>query len=67
VRQGFGRQLLAHVAKLGLARGCDRMNWSVLRWNESAIDFYRSIGAEKVTEWEGFKIAGEAFETLARE
>jgi GNAT superfamily N-acetyltransferase len=65
--RGFGRQLLAHVAKIGVMRGCDRMNWAVLPWNLPAIDFYRRLGAEKVTEWEGFKIAGEAFERLARE
>jgi GNAT superfamily N-acetyltransferase len=65
--RGFGRQLLAHVARTGVARGCDRMNWAVLPWNESAIDFYRRLEAERVTEWEGFKIAGEAFERLARE
>jgi GNAT superfamily N-acetyltransferase len=65
--RGFGRQLLVHVAKLAVARGCDRMNWAVLPWNQPAIDFYRRLGAEKVTEWEGFKIAGEAFERLARD
>ena len=64
--RGFGRQLLGHVAKIGVARGCDRMNWAVLPWNEPAIEFYRRLGAEPVTEWEGFKIAGEAFERLAR-
>jgi GNAT superfamily N-acetyltransferase len=64
--RGFGRQLLAHVAKIAAARGCDRMNWAVLPWNQPAVDFYRRLGAEKVTEWEGFKIAGEAFERLAR-
>ena len=64
---GFGRQLLAHVAKIGVARGCDRMNWAVLPWNESAIDFYCRLGAEKVTEWEGFTIEGAAFERLARD
>src|SRR4051812_42834912 len=60
--RGFGRQLLAHVAKLGVERGCDRMNWSVLPWNQPAIDFYFRLGAERVTEWEGFRIAGDAFE-----
>jgi GNAT superfamily N-acetyltransferase len=65
--RGFGRQLLAHVAKIGIARGCDRMNWAVLPWNERAIEFYRRLGAERVTEWDGFKIAGEAFERLARD
>jgi GNAT superfamily N-acetyltransferase len=65
--RGFGRQLLAHVAKIAAVHGCDRMNWAVLPWNQPAIDFYRRLGAEKVTEWEGFKIAGEAFERLARD
>jgi GNAT superfamily N-acetyltransferase len=64
--RGFGRQLLAHVARIAAVRGCDRMNWAVLPWNQAAIDFYGRLGAEKVTEWEGFKIAGEAFERLAR-
>jgi len=63
---GFGRRLLAHVAKIGIDRGCDRMNWAVLPWNQAAIDFYLRLGAERVTEWEGFKIAGEPFERLAR-
>jgi GNAT superfamily N-acetyltransferase len=65
--RGFGRQLLGYVAKIGVARGCDRMNWVVLPWNEPAIEFYRRLGAEPVTEWEGLKIAGEALERLARE
>jgi len=64
--RGFGRQLLAHVARIGVERGCDRMNWAVLPWNQTAIDFYHRLGAEKVTEWESFKIAGEPFERLAR-
>jgi len=64
--RGLGRQLLAHVARIGVERGCDRMNWAVLPWNQTAIDFYHRLGAEKVTEWESFKIAGEPFEKLAR-
>ena len=63
---GFGRQLLAHVATIALARGCDRMSWVVLPWNQPAIDFYRRLGAEKVTEWATYKVTGEAFEHLAR-
>jgi GNAT superfamily N-acetyltransferase len=63
---GFGRRLLAHVAKIGVERGCDRMNWAVLPWNAPASQFYRRLGAEKVTEWDTFRIAGEAFERLAR-
>lgn len=64
--RGIGRQLLAHVANIAVERGCDRMNWSVLPWNERAIGFYRRLGAERVTEWAGFKIAGDPFHRLAR-
>jgi GNAT superfamily N-acetyltransferase len=64
--RGVGRRLLAHVANIGATRGCQSMNWAVLPWNEPAIRFYRQLGAEKVTEWDGFRIAGEAFSRLAR-
>jgi len=65
--RGVGHRLLAHVASIGAARGCHSMTWAVLPWNESAIRFYRRLGSEKVTEWDGFRIAGEAFGKLARE
>ena len=42
------------------------MNWSVLDWNELALNFYRRLGAEKVQEWVGYRLAGEAFSRLAR-
>jgi len=64
--RGIGRRLLAHVAGIGAARGCQSMTWAVLPWNEPAIRFYRRLGAEKVTEWDGFRIAGDAFGSLAR-
>jgi GNAT superfamily N-acetyltransferase len=65
--RGIGQRLLAHVAGIGAARGCQSMNWAVLPWNEPAIQFYRRLGAEKVTEWDGFRIDGEAFRRLVRE
>jgi GNAT superfamily N-acetyltransferase len=64
--RGIGQRLLAHVAGIGAARGCQSMNWAVLPWNESAIRFYRRLGAAQVTEGDGFKIEGEAFGRLAR-
>jgi GNAT superfamily N-acetyltransferase len=64
--RGFGGRLLAHIAKIGADRGCRSMKWAVLPWNQPAIDFYRRLGAEKVTEWDTFEIEGEAFESLAR-
>ena len=65
--RGLGRQLLAHVAAIGAERGCRSMKWAVLSWNERAVDFYRRLGANKVTEWDTFELAGEAFDRLARE
>jgi GNAT superfamily N-acetyltransferase len=64
-RQGAGRQLFAHVARTAAARGCGHVSWSVLHWNEPALDFYRGLGAEPVTEWASYKLTGEAFRRLA--
>ena len=44
-RRGFGGALLAHVAKLAVARDCGRLEWSVLDWNEPAVNFYKKLGA----------------------
>lgn len=49
--QGIGRQLLLHLKDLAVARGCGRMEWSVLNWNEPAVGFYRKLGAELMDEW----------------
>ena len=62
---GHGKALIAGVAATALERGCVRMKWSVLDWNASAIDFYRSLGAEPMDEWTVWRLWGEAFETLA--
>jgi len=66
-RRGVGRKLLAYVARVAAARGCDKLHWSVLDWNEPALRFYRRLGAEPVTDWVGYGLAGEAFSRLARE
>ena len=54
--RGFGRQLFAHVAKIGADRGCRSMKWAVLPWNKPAVDFYHRLGAHKVTEWDTFEL-----------
>jgi GNAT superfamily N-acetyltransferase len=59
-RRGLGRQLLKYVAGVAAARGCGRLEWAVLDWNESAIGFYRSIGAEPMNEWTVFRLSGDA-------
>jgi hypothetical protein len=48
-----------------VARGCGRLEWSVLDWNESAIGFYRSLGAVPMDEWTTFRVTGDALRRLA--
>jgi GNAT superfamily N-acetyltransferase len=55
---GIGKALLLHLAGLANQRGCGRMEWSVLDWNQPAIDFYESIGAERKTEWTICRLTG---------
>ena len=63
--RGFGRRLLAHLAAIALARGCHRMEWSVLDWNESAIAFYRRAGARLLDDWRIFRLTGDALRAAA--
>lgn len=63
--KGVGRALLQHLARLATDRNCGRLEWSVLDWNESAIGFYRSLGAEPLDEWTVFRLKGEALTRLA--
>ncbi|MDP9425724.1 MAG: GNAT family N-acetyltransferase, partial [Actinomycetota bacterium] len=60
-----GRALLVHLAKLARERGCGRMEWSVLDWNEPAIKLYKGIGAVPMDEWTVYRVTGEALEDLA--
>ena len=62
---GVGRALLVHLAGVAVARGCKRMEWVVLDWNESAIGFYRSLGAEPMDGWTVFRLTGDALTRLA--
>lgn len=63
--RGAGRLLLAHLARLAVERGCGRIEWAVLDWNEPAIKFYRSLGAAPMDEWTTFRLTGEALHNLA--
>jgi GNAT superfamily N-acetyltransferase len=62
---GLGRALLVHLARLAEERGCGRLEWSVLDWNEPAIGFYKGIGASPVSGWTVYRVTGEALEELA--
>ena len=61
---GIGRALLVHLARLARERGCGRLEWSVLDWNEPAIGFYKGIGASPVGGWTLYRVTGEALEAL---
>ncbi len=63
--KGVGRALLQFLAKLAQERNCGRLEWSVLDWNESAIGFYKSIGAVPLEEWTIFRLKDEALSRLA--
>lgn len=65
--RGIGRRLLVHLAGIARDRGCGRMEWWVLDWNESAIRFYRSLGARAMDEWTVFRLTGPEIEALAAE
>ncbi len=64
-RTGAGKALLKHLANIALSRNCGRFEWSVLDWNEPAIQFYRSLGAKPQDEWVGYRLTGKALEELA--
>jgi GNAT superfamily N-acetyltransferase len=63
---GVGRRLLAWLARTTLERGCARLDWAVLDWNEPAIGFYRSLGAVGQDDWNIMRLTGTALERLAR-
>jgi GNAT superfamily N-acetyltransferase len=64
--RGFGKVLLSYLAQLAVEQHCGRLEWSVLDWNEPAIAFYKSIGAEQMDEWIGNRLTGEPLEDLAK-
>lgn len=65
--RGVGRALLAHLARLALDRGCGRLEWWVLDWNEDAIAFYERLGARAMSDWTVYRLTGDALERLARD
>lgn len=63
--KGYGKGLLIALAKLAVERDCGRVEWSVLNWNEPAIQFYKSLGAKPMDEWTVYRVTGEGMEKLA--
>src|SRR5262249_35174731 len=63
--KGHGKALLRAVARLALERGCGRLEWSVLNWNQPAIDFYQALGAVPMDQWTIYRLTGEALTRAA--
>jgi GNAT superfamily N-acetyltransferase len=62
---GIGKALLARVAAIAVEKGCPRLQWQVLDWNQPAIDFYRGLGGEFMDTWRNVRVTGEALAKLA--
>ena len=63
--RGIGKAILLHLARLANQRGCGRMEWAVLDWNEPAIAFYESLGARRLREWQICRLTGAALQQYA--
>ncbi len=62
---GIGRAMLVYLANLAKERGCARLEWWVLDWNDPAIRFYKTLGAVPMDDWTVYRVAGEALDELA--
>ena len=65
--RGVGKAILKHLAALAVERGCGRLEWWCLDWNQPSIAFYRSLGAEPMSDWTVYRIAGQTLRDLAGE
>ncbi len=65
--KGLGKKLLLTLAKLAVERGCGRLEWACLNWNEPSIGFYKSLGAVPMEEWTTYRVAGKTLTDLADE
>ena len=65
--KGIGKALFLELIKIAKERDCGRVEWSVLNWNKSAIDFYKSMGAIPMDEWTVYRLTSDKIEELASE
>ena len=65
--RGFGKRMLRHLARLAVERGCGRLEWWCLDWNKDSIAFYLSLGAEAMSDWTVYRVAGDGLRKLAEQ
>ena len=64
--KGYGKALLQKLAAIAVERGCGRMEWWCLDWNQPSIDFYKSLGAEPMDEWTVYRLTGDTLNAMAQ-
>lgn len=64
--KGYGKCILQKLAQIAVERGCGRLEWWCLDWNQTSIDFYLSLGAEPMKDWTVYRITGETLTSLAK-
>ena len=64
--KGYGKALITKLAQIAVERGCGRLEWWCLDWNQPSIDFYLSLGAEPMKDWTVYRIAGETLQKLGK-
>ena len=64
--KGYGKALLKKLAQITAERGCGRLEWACLDWNQPSIDFYRSLGALPMDEWTTYRLTGDTLQEMAR-
>ena len=64
---GYGKKLLKEVAKIAVERGCERLDWQCLNWNKSSIDFYLSLNAIEMSDWNSYRLSYEVLKRFAEE
>jgi GNAT superfamily N-acetyltransferase len=62
--KGYGKKILLHLVQIAKSEHCGRMEWSVLKWNKPAIDFYDRIGAEAMKEWMVYRLDEKSMQAL---
>lgn len=65
-KKGYGKAILQELAQIAVKRGCGRLEWSCLNWNQPSIDFYLSLGAKQMKEWSVYRVDGNCLKELAQ-